>query len=849
METRERRSVCFVTNELYPLGPGGIGRMLYNFAKFNAESGFPADFHFLVPQQLIDGHRDAADLLESAFGGIATIHVCPQLSTTPTPIGLLLARSLEHPWTSEWLFAQSYSYYLGLLAAEDRHGAPFDIIEFPDFGGWAQAALEAKRGGLAFADTLITARIHSTQGILYGVERFANDPGHWAGIMFDAERHLLAHADLVVGHDPEIIDHTARFYGLADRWQGRTRLEFPPVYLNVGDGVYERADKVVPPIDQRICKDFLFGSRLQPVKRPDLFIRAAILFLEENPAHDGLFRLVCNGWDRAYVEGLKSLVPDNMVRQILFIEDATSAERLRHIDNAIVVVPSDYESLCLFAFEAALAGRKVILNSVCPAFGNGYRWHDGKNCLLFDGSVESLTEVMARALVWQPQTVVAASPDQSYWLRDFSRPGAAEPIGDAEPDIVTIFCCGAQSPPEFRRHFDGACQVARELDAAGVAHDIVFQLPRGAFDPDGPEHAALVDRGWRLVHSSGVRECPQMFGKRLAGLGTRLVLLYPFGHDLTPGFAATAIGVMRADPSLAIVSGHIEIVDGSTGRSDYIRVYSGEVPSTALLSSRVAPHLCLLNADVLRRIPFDPWAGPAWFEVFARTCALRGEAILILPVLAGALDALLDYRPSGSKRIAAGLLDQLGIAAGWQARLLSIDPVQLASDAESRPMVYGEDRMRQAVRISPAGKPRTWEPVGWQDSARGILVHPLDDATTVGELAGPYRRMSKLAVTVRNIRADNAGAEVAIAVARSGVDVHDALKAFTEGVGGDTLALSRWTRLDPGGSVEIAVSCYSVSRGNDKILLASRPPAGGSEQHAEIIFSTIEVHFNGLSIG
>jgi glycosyltransferase involved in cell wall biosynthesis len=844
-----KKAICFVTNELYPLGPGGIGRMLYNFARLNEEMGLSADFHFLVPQTLIDSRPDAGDLLQAAFENIATIHVCPALPATPTQMAQLLARAQEHPWTSEWLYGNSYAYYLGLLAAEERRGAPFDVIEFPDFGGWAVATIEAKRAKLAFADTLISARIHSTQGMLYGVERYANDPGHWAGIMFDAERHLFAHADLIVGHDPEITAHTARFYGLEQRWKGRSRLEFPPVFLKTGPDVYERADKVVPPQDTRDCDDFLFGSRLQPVKRPDLFIRAAILFLELHPNHEGRFRLVCNGWDRAFVDGLKALVPTAMAQRILFIEQAEPDERLRHIDNSIVVVPSDYESLCLFAFEAALAGRKVILNAACPAFGNDFRWHDGDNCLLFDGSVISLADAMERALTWQQASFVNAVPDSPYWLGDLSLPVAkAEPADDLQPGTA-IVCYGAQSPSEFYRQFEVASQIEQELRTAGKDHEIVFQLPRASFAPDGPECALVGKRGWTLVFSSGYRECPQMFGQRLVSLGRKAVFLLPFGHEVAPGFVTCAITVMQADPSLAIASGQIELVDGSTGRSDYVRVYSGEAPSTALLSSRIASPLCLLNTHVLSRVPFDPWAGAFWFEVFARTCALQGEGIVIVPVMAGTLDTLQQYRPETNKRIAAGLLDQIGIGAGWQARLLSVDPVQIPAQTEMRTLVYGEDQLRQIFRINPLGPVRSWEPVGWQDSACAVLVHPLDGHVTIGELAGPWRRISRLVVQVRNARGDNDGAEVAVALARSQVEASDVLEVIQGDTQRDDIAMSNWTVLEPGGAAQLHLACYGVSKGHDKVLLLSRPRKGGSDANAEIVFSSIDFHFNNLSIG
>lgn len=847
--SQSKTAICFVTNELYPLGPGGIGRMLYNFAKHNQDLGLPADIHFLVPQALLDSRSDARDLLESTFDEIATIHVCPALASTPTSIAQLLARAQDHPWTSEWLFGDSYRYYLGLRAAEERHGAPFDVIEFPDFGGWSVASVEAKRAGLAFADTFIAARIHSTQGVLYAIERFAHDPGHWAGIMFDAERHLLSHADLIVGHDPEIIKQTGLFYGLEDRWRERTILEFPPVFVTGSTGNYERADRIVVPRDERECLDFIFSSRLQPVKRPDLFIRAAILFLERQPEHAGIFRLVCNGWDRDFVDDLKSLVPGQMADRIVFLEKAAPADRLHYVQNSIVVVPSDYESLCLFAFEAALAGRKVILNGSCPAFGNGFRWRDRENCLLFDGSVDSLASTMEQALCWRPTSTVDVVPSRPYWLADDASPREVPFDLTREAEGIVVLCYGAQSPSEFHRHFDLAVEVETELTAANEKHEIIFLLPRASFEPNGPEENAIRKRGWRLAFSSGVRESPETFGKRISDLGADAVFFLPFGYEVSPSFISSALNVMRSDLSPAIVSGHIELVDSHTGRSDCIRTYSGEAPSTALLSSRIAPPLCLLNPRVLERIPFDPLAGAFWYEVFVRTCALRGEQIVILPVIAGTLDALMQNRPETTKRIAAGLLDQLGLESGWQARLISVDPVQVPSAADGRPLAYGAGQMRQVFRIHPVGRVRPWEPVGWQESAHGALVHPLDGEVTIGEVAGPYRRVSRIVGHVRNVRHDNGGADVAIALARSHVGVDQMLRVIGDGRNSDAIAHSDWMRVDPGQAVRIETPCYGVSKGNDKILLISRPSDGASEANSEIVFTSVDIHFDNLSIG
>lgn len=845
----DRPSICFVTNELYPLGPGGIGRMLYNFVKFNEDAGLPADIHFLVPQSLISSSEQKMVTLEAAFEGIATIHVCPPLEASPSHMAQLLVRARDYPWTNEWLFAESYRYYLGLIEAEERNRRPFDVIEFPDFGGWGVATIEAKRAGLGFHNSLISARVHSTQGMLYGVERFSHDPGHWAGVMFDAERHLLAHADLVVGHDPAIMTRTAESYGLEQRWQHRSALEFPPIYIEVARGDFRRADECAVEPDGSGTLDFLFSSRLQPVKRPDIFIRGAILFLERNEDYAGKFRLVCSGWDRTYIEGLKSLIPVGLRDKILFIENAPPEERQHYLDKSIVIIPSDYESLCLFAFEAALAGRKVILNRTCPAFGNGYRWRDGENCLLFDGSVRDLTATMERAVAWRAISHVDAKPSRPYWLNGPQLPDNFKRSNSTGPETLAIMFYGVQSPTEFNRHFDLACLLDDELRSREETFQIIFQIPRGTFDSDSPECKLIIERGWTVYLSSGNRECPEMLGEYLSSIDHPLIFLYPFGYEVAPDFIALAIEAARRDPSMALVSGHIELVDPVNSRSDFLRCFAGEAPSTALLSSRIAPPLCVIRRELVKDHPFDPLAGHLWFEVFARKCALRGIKIEIIPVIAGTLDALASSYPETTKRISAGLLDQLGRDAGWQARLLAVDPAQIPSQSAGPVLSYEGSRLRQVFRISPSGRPREWEPVGWDDGSGGVLIHPLDQHMTVGEIAGPPRRVSKVAAHFRNIRADNEGGQIAVALARSEVSSKHVLDVLEGRVSSEQVAASNWIDVLPNENGVVEFACYGTSKGSDKVLLASRVPSGKSEINCQIIFTGIQFFFSTLSVG
>lgn len=826
-------AICFVTNELYPLGPGGIGRMLYNFARYNEMMGFPAEIHFLVPPELLSSRPDAAMLLSGTFDGVAQVHVCPALGSRPDLMAQLLARAESHPWTLEWYQANSYRYYQGLLAAERKRGAPFDIIEFPDFGGWAVASIEAKRAGLAFSRTLIAARIHSTQGVLYRAERFHHHPGHSLGIFFDAERHLLAHADLIVAHERSVLALNEAHYGLAERWRGRSQLEFPPILLDNGD----RSVTIEPaPVD------FIFSSRLQPCKRPDLFIRAAILFLERHPDHPGSFRLVSYGWDEAYIAGLRALVPDALKDRIVFLFGASAAERESHLARSIVVVPSDYESLCLFAFEASTMGCRVILNGRCPAFGPTSRWRDEENCLLFDGSVEGLADAMEKALEWRPSAPVSVTPDTPYWLRPEAWPARRNPATAKERPGVTVVCHGIRSPAEFERHFDTVLHLGVELDVKSGKDAVQFLLPRADFSPDGPEARRIAAHGWQAVFTSGKNECPEMLSRRLAATEREVVLLYPFGFEAAPGFVTAALAAMARDPNLALVGGHVELVDARTGRSDYLRGYSGEAPSTALLSSRIVPPFCLLRRELPARVPFDPKAGDLWFEVFARECALKGENILVLPMVAATMDAFIAGRRETTKKISAGLMDAAAMAAGMSARLLSLDPVQPPGDGPDRPLSWHGEHLRAVSRIHPGGRVRDWEPVQWHGDGEGIVLRPIARELTIGELRGPHRRLGRIAAHVRNLDENTGGVEAAIALARGNTATERILAHLNGDDAADDVALSAWHTLGPGRQVLIELSAYGASRGNDRLLLIARLPQG--EEGCRLAFERVELWFN-----
>ena len=138
-------SVCIISNEVYPVDKGGIGRLMYNFAVRNQDSRHAVDLHFLFSSKLLPH----AALVESPFADLATIHYCPEELVEIGSLGSAI-QSFDGKDTLDRQMVESLRYYSGLLAAQTRCGFDFDFVEFPDFGGWGTASIAAKRAGMNF---------------------------------------------------------------------------------------------------------------------------------------------------------------------------------------------------------------------------------------------------------------------------------------------------------------------------------------------------------------------------------------------------------------------------------------------------------------------------------------------------------------------------------------------------------------------------------------------------------------------------------------------------------------------------------------------------------------------------
>jgi glycosyltransferase involved in cell wall biosynthesis len=407
-------NICFITNELHPFAPGGIGRLMYNFAVQNRDRKTNRrNFYFLISSLDLPNYEMLAEYFEE--------HDLGTVIATPTEFSYLgeqesrLFHCIPNEYSGPSFVRKSIEYYNGLLYLEARYGIQLDLIEFPDYGGLGFATLAAKHAGLAFRNTMITVRLHSTGGIIHDAEPFYHRKGKGELSFFELERQCLEQAELVVSHLPVITTANQNFYSFKSTWQKKVIHEFPPIFLE-GDEIFDsKADEAT--------RDFIFSSRLQPFKRPDLFIKAAVIFLDCNPIYEGRFYVVSYGWDKAYINWLQNLVPKQYKDCIHFIFNAEASLRNKLLQNSIVVIPSNYESLCLFAYESALRGNKLILNRQCLAFGEAPYWQEGENCLKFDGTADDLARAYERALI-SPQPTPKPLPESlCYWHQEKKNQG------------------------------------------------------------------------------------------------------------------------------------------------------------------------------------------------------------------------------------------------------------------------------------------------------------------------------------------------------------------------------------------------------------------------------------------
>ncbi|SEP41125.1 Glycosyltransferase involved in cell wall bisynthesis [Methylobacterium sp. UNC300MFChir4.1] len=571
-------SICFVTDEVMPFTMGGIGAFIRNTIDFYSDRD---DIIILytgtksIPREDWKKRYDRVELF-------------PLYDFYDIKRDKWERQNFEHPFMKRSMIIKE-------CLIEILKFRKIDYIEFVDWGGLGFYTQQAKLAQLAFRNTKIAVRIHTTDGILRHFE--GRNPGYHTCLLSDFERKALADADIVVGHLEPVAKFVSNFYGFAKWWTDLLEFSTPAVQ------VQRRA--ISPKTPSPDTTNILFTSKFQAVKRPETFIQGACLFLETCSWYKGKVILTAmepvGGWS----DRLKSQIPSNFRNRFIFLSDLRQDDRAEMIASSVAVFPNSYEAFCFAAYEASMAGAVCVLNEQNVAFGASTPWIDGFNCVKFDGSAFGLAIQLERIFLQKvviSQTVIVSADENPYWRH------AVAPEGISAPSILyaAIVFIEKLQITSIRTLFDF---FSSEQEVSEV---VIVLRDAGVVDGDPLvdkliEMSAADDR-IRIIRYESYFNRGTLLNEALRNLRSDFFVYVPAGAEIVPGFSAAAVTALACNNNFDVVLPISSVTRDGDDLSDapvFTFFPVGEGLSTNMIKNRTAAHCFVARSSVVRKHMFD----------------------------------------------------------------------------------------------------------------------------------------------------------------------------------------------------------------------------------------------------
>ncbi|MGU8083612.1 glycosyltransferase [Burkholderia pyrrocinia] len=576
----------FVTTELFPFTHGGIGRAIANMVS----SFGPAQ----AAQTAIVWVGD--DLDANRFASVYP-HV-KLVIVSKRDYELVDGSGVSYP--PEWAFTDTEWHWRSVRALQGlrklaNEVGKLEYIEFPDWGGLGFATTQEKLLGEEFDDSIVAVRLHTVDSLLADVDNRVVDK--YALATYDLERKALADCDYVIAQISEVGHAIKAFFGFSDdEWLPRMIVHAPPVVLDSGELARE---SIMPSADTPI----VFPSKIQHLKRPALFLRGACGFLRAHPEYRGNIVFAAHSSPDAMAR-LQRMVPSDLNGRFVFLDNASPIERAHLLSRSISVTTSQFESFCLSAYEASLAGAICVLNGNNPAFGDSSPWREGVNCCKFDGTAEGLAAALSDAFAGGAREVVKVPAGPAPWdtlqVRPVRNPVANRPLVSV---VVPHFNLGEYLP----RTLDSILASTYE----NVEIVVVDDCSTDALSFLTIERIQTLEGRIRIIRNPMNLGLAATRNVALRHVRGEFVLTLDADDLIEPQFIELAVKALQRNPAFDFVVPQtgffLDREEGQIGRqaafADYA-VFYGEARALGMYENRFSTATCMARTSVLRDLKY-----------------------------------------------------------------------------------------------------------------------------------------------------------------------------------------------------------------------------------------------------